>query len=258
MTIGSQLAQSNVYSGGYLTQIQDGGGKQIVAFAYSATVPGRVHRADSQRGMIGFDYNSSRTTCSGKTALYFNRDNSTSCTTDTDCGAGFLCGGNTGTGATGVCFRAARCLTIQNAAEDLVTTVTSFGPPSQTCDGACLDAAEYIWDTTGTKLDLVATKSPSDVNVPVSYEARAFDANGLPTIISYGDSDTNPTSKGERLLYLFYRNTQFPGHVTEFRRQSDLNATNCTAAGSVPVAGCAQTFFTFGQSTQILSKAKLL
>jgi hypothetical protein len=257
VTIGGQLAQSHVYSGGYLTQIQDGGGKQIVAFAYSSTVPGRVHRADSQRGMIGFDYSSSRTTCSGKTALYFNRGNTASCATDTDCGAGFLCGGTTGPGATGVCFRAARCLTIQNAAEDLVTTVTSFGPPSQSCDGACLDAAEYIWDTTGTKLDLVATKSPSDANVPVSYEARAFDANGLPTIISYGDPDTVPTTKGERLLYLFYRNPEFPGRVTELRRQSDLNTTSCGATGTVPVAGCAQTFFTYS-SAALTGTGKLL
>jgi hypothetical protein len=250
VTIGGQLAQTNVYNGsGYLTQIQDGGGKQIVAFAYSSTVAGRVHRVDSQRGMLGFDYNSARANCSAKTALYFNRGNTTSCTTDSDCGTGFLCGGNTGSGATGVCFRGARCLTIQNAAEDLVTTVTALGPPGQSCDGACLDVAEYLWDTSGTKLDLVATKDATNI-----YEVREFNANGLPTIISYGDpNSTIATSKGEREVFMEYGNANFPGKVTKVRRASDLdaNASSCTSGSST---GCSSTTYTFSSDGKLATR----
>lgn len=55
VTIGGSLAQTNVYTSNYLTQIQDATGKSIVAFNYNAT-PGKVARIDSKIGMIGFDY----------------------------------------------------------------------------------------------------------------------------------------------------------------------------------------------------------
>ncbi len=110
VTIGGSLAQTNVYTSNYLTQIQDAAGKSIIAFNYNAT-PGKVARIDSRSGMIGLDYSSGRASCSGKTVLYFNLGNATSCDTDANCGSGFLCGGKTGAGSTGRCFRAARCLT---------------------------------------------------------------------------------------------------------------------------------------------------
>ncbi|MBA3394135.1 MAG: hypothetical protein H0T89_15920, partial [Deltaproteobacteria bacterium] len=111
VTIGGVYAQVNVYTNGYLTQINDGGGNAIVSFAYDTATAGKTVRADTPRGMVGWEYNSSRTSCSGKTVLYFNRGNTASCSVDSDCGSGLLCGGKTGTGSTGVCFRGARCLT---------------------------------------------------------------------------------------------------------------------------------------------------
>jgi len=157
VTLGGQLAQTNVYTAGYLTQIQDGGGTPIVAFAYNAT-PGMVARIDAPSGALGYDYGSTRATCTGKTVLYFNLGTTASCNLDADCGSGYLCGGKTGAGTTGRCYRGARCLTVASPSEDVVTTVTALGPPGETCEGACLEASQYIWNTGTGVLDLAAVQ----------------------------------------------------------------------------------------------------
>src|SRR5690606_3327484 len=132
---------------GYVTAIQDGGGNTLVSFAYDVATPGKVVRVDTPRGMVGYEYAPSRTQCSGtdKTAVFFHRQNTTACNVDSDCGTGYLCGGKTNpAGATGRCFRGARCLTVASPSEDVVTTVSAFAGGTETCDGACLDALEYI------------------------------------------------------------------------------------------------------------------
>jgi YD repeat-containing protein len=235
VTIGNQLAQTNVYASGYLTQIQDGGGTPIVSFSYESASPGKAVRADTRSGMIGLETSSSRSTCSGKTVLYFNRGNTSSCSIDSDCGSGFLCGGKTGSGSTGVCFRAARCLTISSTNEDLVTTVAPLGPPGESCEGACAEVAQYIWNTTALR--------PSAIQDAAGhYETRTFDTNGLPTKITYGDVDSDPNNgNSAREVYLFYDST-FPGKLSEIRRKSDLDpqASSCSATSSI---GCARTLF---------------
>lgn len=224
VSISNQLVQSNSYTNNYLTQINDGGGKTIITFAYDAATAGKAVRADTKNGTVGWEYASSRTGCTGKTLLYFNRSSTASCSVDSDCGSGFICGGKTGTGSTGVCFHAARCLTVQNAADDVVTSVTAISASNRVCQGTCLDAAQYVWNTTGL-LELKAIQDPSG-----NYTAHAFNANGLPTRITYGDPDSDPSNtNAAREVFLFY-DTTFPGRVSEMRWRSELwNASPCTA-----------------------------
>lgn len=238
VTIGGQLAQTNVYTSNYLTSIQDGGSKTLVNFAYDGATAGKIVRVDTPRGVVGYEYAPSRTECSGatKTALYFHKANATTCTTDSDCGTGNLCGGKTGAGATGQCFRGARCMTVSSPSEDLITTVSSFAGNSETCDGACLDAIDHVWNTTSGVLDLTAIKDPSS-----NYTTREFNPNGLPTRIVYGDANSTPGG-GTREVYLTYGNASFPGLVTEARRQSELDTDTCLPGNSTP---CARTLSTF-------------
>ena len=162
VTIGSQLAQTNVYTSSYLTSIQDGGGKALVNFVYDGATAGKIVRVDTPRGLVGYEFASARAQCTGsnKTALYFHKANTTSCTTDADCGTGNLCGGKTGAGATGQCFRGARCLTISSPSEDVITSVSAFAGNSEACEGACLEAIDHVWKTVGNALDLGAVKDP--------------------------------------------------------------------------------------------------
>lgn len=244
VTIGGQLAQTNVYTNGYLTQIQDGAANSIIAFAYNAT-PGKIARIDTRSGVLGYDYNSARASCSAKTVLYFNLGNTSSCDVDSDCGSGFLCGGKTSTGSTGKCFRGARCLTVSSPSEDVITTVTALGPPSESCEGACLEASQYVWNTGTGILDLGAIQDPSG-----NYTVSAFNSNGLPTTISSGDPDTNPSNgNGARVQWISYDST-FPGKVAETRRQSDLIAgTGCQPTSGE--ASCARNIFTYNSDGKL-------
>ena len=92
---------THVYAGGYLTSIRDGAGNTIVSFAYDGAAAGKVVRSDTARGMVGWEYGSSRPSCAGQTVLYFHRGNTASRSIDADCGSGLLCGGKTGAGSTG-------------------------------------------------------------------------------------------------------------------------------------------------------------
>jgi YD repeat-containing protein len=253
VTIGGQLAQTNTYVSGYLTQIQDGGGKTIVAFSYDSTTAGKAVRVDTTRGMVGFEYSSSRAACSAKTVLYFNRGNATSCNVDADCGSGFLCGGKTGSGTTGVCFRAGRCLTLDTSShEDLITSVTPLGPPGESCDGACTDVALHLWSNTSRFVASAGVQDPSG-----NYSVRAVDGTtGLPTVITYGDLDSNPNNgNAARTVYLFYGDANFPGFVTEVRRKSDVQAGACTATDTT---ACARTLYSYQPSNGKLSSLQQL
>jgi RHS repeat-associated protein len=237
VTIGGQLAQQNTYTNGYLTRIADSANKPIANFTYDTAIAGAAVRADTTSGMIGVERNSTRATCSGKTAVYFNLGGTGTCNADTDCATGQMCGGKDGTLNSGRCFRGARCLTLTSPNEDLVTTVAPLAPTGQTCDGACLDVAQYIWNTSAGALDLAAIQDPAG-----NYETRAFNANGLPTKIVYGDTDSSPDSGGARTVYLFYGDTNFPGKVTEIRRKSELDPNSCTESITT---GCARTIIAY-------------
>jgi RHS repeat-associated protein len=245
VTIGGQLAQTNVYTTNYLTAIQDGGGNTLVAFAYDGAVAGKVVRVDTPRGVVGYEFAPSRANCSGanKTVLYFHKQNTTSCSVDADCGTGYLCGGKTGAGATGQCFRGARCLTTKADNEDLVTTVSAFAGNSETCSGACLDAIEYIWNTAGGALDLTAVKSPPLPPPPdesYSFTVKEYNANGLPTRIAYGSPDATGTTK-EREEWFEYE-PNFPGRVRYRKHLSEAPPAGsvCTNTNAT---GCALEFF---------------
>ena len=238
VSIGGSSAQTNSYSGGYLTQIQDAAGNNIASFAYASATAGRVVQLATPSGNVGYDYSSSRTVCSGKTVAYFDKGNTTACKVDSDCGSGYLCGGNTDPStASGVCYLAARCLTTSSPSEDVVTAVSSFGPGGGSCTGACLNAEAYSWNTGSGTLDLGAVQDPAG-----NYSARAYNSNGLPTIITFGDSDTNPSNgNGSREVYLFYDST-FPGKLSEVRRHSDLATGTCSPTDST---ACARTLYTY-------------
>ena len=246
-TIGGQLAQANSYTSSYLTQIQDGGGKSIVSFVYSSSSAGTVVRSDTLSGMIGVELASARAACSGKTVVYFNRGNNLSCNVDADCGSGFLCGGKTGAGSTGQCFRGARCLTLSSPSEDVVTTVAPLGPPSETCDGACTDIAQYVWNTGAGILDLKAIQDPVG-----GYETRKFNSNGLPVKITYGDVDTNPDNgNSAREVYLEY-DSNFPAKLTEVRRRSDISAVASSCTETVKT-GCQRTAYAWNLTGTLAS-----
>lgn len=239
VTIGGAPAQTNVYSSNYLTQIKDAANNNIVTFVYTATA-GQVARIETPRGMLGFDYISTRPTCSAKTVMYFNRGAAT-CTNDASCGPGFLCGGKNGTGS-GVCFRAARCLTVSSPSEDVITSVAPLGPPSEGCTGACTDVQQYIWNTGTGVLDLRAEQDPAGF-----FVSRTFDDNGMPTTISYGDTDSDAANTNQnRTEWRFYTDSSFPGKVTEIRRHSDLKAGLCPSSGVVTLDhACAQTLYVY-------------
>jgi RHS repeat-associated protein len=213
VTIGGQLAQSNTYSGGHLVQIRDGDNRQLATFQYTATKPGETVSIDTPDGTVGFEYNSSRATCTGKTVLYFNKGNATACSADADCGSGLLCGGKRTSGATGMCFRAARCLTVDSSSgESLVTNVSPLGAPGETCTGACAAATQYIWNTA---LGLQATRDALGSHVSTRYNS-----DGLPTKIVLADPDADPNNAGgARTMWLYYDPVE-RGRLVEIRRQT--------------------------------------
>ena len=250
VTIGGQLAQTNVYTANYLTSILDGNSKTLVNFVYDGTTAGKVVRVDTPRGVVGYEVAPSRTQCTGatKTALYFHKANTTSCTTDADCGTGNLCGGKTGAGATGQCFRGARCLTISSPSEDVITSVSAFAGNSQPCDGACLEAIDHVWKTVGSVLDLGAVQDPSG-----NYTTKEFDGNGMPTRIVYGDRNST-AGGGTREVFLYYGDANVPGKVTEVRRKSDLDARACSATTTL---GCARTLYSYNADRQLGSTQRV-
>lgn len=244
VTIGGQLAQTNAYAGGNLTQIVDGDGKQIVAFQYAA--PGVVAVADTENGTLGFEFGSSRNECSGQTVVYFNKGNAQSCSADADCGSGFLCGGKNG--SAGTCFRAARCLTVDaSSGESLVTAVKALGPPSEQCTGACAEVTQYAWNT--LSLDLQATKDALG-----SFTSVRYDANGMPVKILYGDNDADASSGGQKAVYLFY-DAVYPGRLREVRRPTVMDPwISPQYCSDTNTGGCAQTFFQYDYATGKLAK----
>lgn len=255
VTIGGQLAQKYVYNAaGDLSKITDAAGNSMMGFGFASATPGQINLIDTPRGVVGFEFNSARAACSGQTVLYFNKGTNTSCSVDGDCGTGFLCGGKTSTGSTGTCFRAARCMTVSSPNEDVVTSVAPLGPPSETCDGACTEISQYVWNTLDGGgqpiLDLKATQDPAG-----NYVTRTFDSNGLVTKMTFGDQDDNPDNgNSSREVYYFY-DSLFPGKVKEIRRKSDIDPSAGSCSASV-TTGCARTEYTYYPDTGLLKEIK--
>jgi RHS repeat-associated protein len=248
VSIGASLTQQYAYTSGYLTSITDAAGNLIAGFTYDSTNASQVDRVDTPQGMVGMEYNSTRSACSGDTILYFNRESTATCTTDADCGGGqYLCGGKTGSGATGTCFAASRCLALTTVNhESVVSTVTPLGRGGKPCDGACAEVAQYVWSTGTSALDLVGRADPLG-----NYTSATYDANGLPTQITYGDNDSNPATvpTDARTVYMFYDST-YPGRIAEVRRNSDLAAPPI-ACSATNTSGCARTLYTYGTDTTL-------
>ena len=246
----SGVAQQYTYASSKLTLIEDDAGNDLISYSYvTGTAPTAVARLKSSHGELGFEYGSSRAACSGGTVVFFNRKGTTACDSDADCGAGLLCGGQTDPSSanTGVCYRAARCLQFTSPHEDLVTTVTPLGPPSESCEGACTDVAEYAWNTTGV-VDLKGVKDPNS-----KWTSYSYNANGLPTKIVYADSDNDASNGGGlRTLYLAYGDSNFPGRVTESRRQSDIKkGGTCTDSDA---SYCQQTLYSYSSDGLLASR----
>jgi RHS repeat-associated protein len=223
VTIGGQLAQKYTYTSNYLTKITDGANNQIAAFAYSSSTSGQVDLITTSRGTVGFDYAPSRTGCStsGMTLLYFNQGNSTSCSVDSDCGTGYMCGGKTGGGSTGTCFLAGRCLTTSTASvETQITAISAIGPGG-TCSGACADVIGYTWETPSSN-----NLNPDSIEDATTsgYTVFAYNTNGLPTSIKYGATSSSGTSPN-RTLTITYDST-YPGRVATLTRTSDISPSN--------------------------------
>jgi YD repeat-containing protein len=242
--IGGTTIQTNTYTSGYLTNIADGGGKTLVNLNYVSATPGKLANVTTANGSLGYDYASSHAQCTGQTALFFNLANATACNVDGDCGTGFRCGGKTGSGSTGKCYRAARCLTTTTPTETLITTVTPFTP----CTGACAPVAQYSWNT--TTLDLKGIRLAD--NNWTSYQR---DTNGMVLTIAEGDTDDDPTNASGAKTWLFYGNANFPGRVTEVRRQTDTPAG--TTCSSTLTTHCKRTSFTWNADGLLSSRQEL-
>jgi RHS repeat-associated protein len=242
VTIGGQHAQTNVYDGGDLTRIDDGEGKQMVAFRYAA--PGVVSLVETANGHLGFEYDSSRAQCAGDTILYFNKGHDQSCSVDSDCGAGLLCGGRSG--ATGTCFRAARCLTIdETGVESLVTGVRPLGPPSESCSGACAEISQYVWNP--QTFDLQGVKDALG-----SFTSASYNDHGLPTKIVYADADAHAGNGGGKRAVYFLYDPFYPGRLREVRRPSVL-LPDPSACSEVNASGCARTYYFYDYAAGKLS-----
>jgi hypothetical protein len=247
---GATFRNYTVDAYGHLSMVADGSGHTIAEFKYAAGSPGKVVRALSGEGVVGYKYGDS--TCNGGAGVYqyFNlKDDGTEgegvwCDTNAQCGDGYYCGGQTdpGSGTTGRCFRARRCVTMAGGNEDLVDSVSSSCP-------TCTDVADRAWDTNSFRL--LGEKDAE--NVWTSY---LYDSNGYVTTMVEKDdnefadeiSPHPPNPANARTTWFFYGNSNFPGLVTEVRRKSELKPTGtCTNAIATDCKRTLTTYTTGGQ-----------
>jgi RHS repeat-associated protein len=216
VTVGSTLIRDYTWSGDKLDLIEDGDAKDLADFEYLSATAGKVARIKTGDGNLGYEYGNSN--CDGGDGLYIyynDTDNTDAgCDSNGDCGSGNLCGGEItpGTGNTGVCYRARRCVALSSSHDDLVDSVTSeSGCPS------CVDTKTYLWDTS-PGLDLVSTESAD--STWTHYERNA---DGLVTRLLQGDDDDDPDTvpSAARITWFFY-DEDVRGLVTEVRRKSEL------------------------------------
>lgn len=235
---------------GYLEYVRDAASNDIVFLKYLDSTAGKVVRSTSEAGEVGYEYASARTSCSGGTVVYFNRIGTTTCDDDADCGSDYLCGGETDLAGvnTGVCYKAARCLTLTSPDEDLIDAVSAL--PASTCTGACLEHDDYAWLTTP---DLAGVREPDG-----TWTSFQRNADGLVTLMARGDTDSDPTNAGGFKTYSFYGNASFPGRVTEIRRLSELKADGSSpACDATTTTDCARTINTWNSDGLLGSRQDL-
>ena len=225
-------------TGGYLDYVRDAASNDVVVIKDLDATPGKVVRVTSGAGELGYEYASARSSCSGGTVVYFNRVGTTTCDDDSDCGSDYLCGGETNLSGTntGVCYKAARCLSLTSPDEDLIDTLAEL--PATTCTGACLESKEYDW---GSAPELAGVKQAD--GTWTSYQRNS---DGLVTLMAQGDTDSDPSNAGGFKTYYFYGNSSFPGRVTEIRRLSELKADGASpACDASTTTDCARTINTW-------------
>ena len=214
-----------------LTSRKDGLANTLLDLRYVAGTAGKVATVSTSQGEVGYDYNHASCNAGAGTRVYFNRwSSSETCNVDADCGAGNYCGGKTATGtATGFCYRAWRCMTVDTTNEHLVTTVTGSCP-------SCVGTAEYAWNASRF---LLGRKSADNV-----WTSTLYNSNGRPTKVVEGDtdSDANTVPAGIWPTWYYYGNASFPGKLTETRRKSALSTSTCDSATST---GCKRTIMAY-------------
>jgi hypothetical protein len=254
VTIGGTLRQSMSYVGGYLDKVyNDALGFVAVELHYVDGSPGTVARSMSEPGGVGYEYDSSRSACSGGTVVFFNQVGTSACTIDADCGSDHLCGGKTDPSAvsvpTGVCFRAARCLQLSSPHEDLIDTISPL--PATTCTGSCVQQTEYAWSSTAPEVTGVKEAD----GTWTSYQRNA---NGRITLKVQGDTDSDPTNAGGYKTWFFYGNASFPGRVTEVRTLSELKAAGPSpACNQTTTTDCKRTIYTWNSSGLLATRQEL-
>ncbi len=217
VTVGSTLIRDYTWNGDdKLDLIEDGDAKDLADFAYLDGAPGKVAQIKTGDGNLGYEYGN--TNCDGGQGVYVyyndTDDTDAGCDANTACPGDNLCGGEItpGTGDTGVCYRARRCVALSSSHDDLVDSVTAeSGCPS------CVDTKTYVWDTT-SGLDLISRESADS-----TWTHYDRNADGLVTRIIEGDIDDDPGSipASARVTWLFY-DEDVRGLVTEVRRKSEL------------------------------------
>jgi YD repeat-containing protein len=216
VTVGSTLVRDYTWTGNKLDLIEDGGAKNVADFTYLNSTAGKVARIKTADGHLGYRYGD--TSCDGGEGLYvyYNDTDETDlgCDSDSECGTDNYCGGEVtpGTGNTGVCFRARRCISISASHDDVVDSVAS----APTCT-TCVDTKSYLWDTS-PGLDLVSTESADS-----TWTHYDRNVDGLVTRVIEGDDDSNPATipTGARVTWFYYHST-FRGRLTEVRRMTEL------------------------------------
>jgi len=254
VTISSTTRHTMAYSSGYLTTVSTpgpvgGSPVQELALGYLSSTPGTVVRSTTALGDLGFEYGSTRGTCSGGSLVYFNRIGTTTCDADSDCGSDHLCGGETNFAAskTGVCYRAARCLQLTTPDEHLIDTVAPL--PATACTGACAETTEYDW---GSTPDLAGIEQADG-----TWTSFQRNSDGLVTLSARGDTDSDPTNAGGQKTWTFYGNSSFPGRVTEVRRVSELKAGGSYSCDASTTTDCARTLYTWNSDGLLGSRQDL-
>ncbi len=252
VSIGGSSVQTMQYTSGYLTKVLDAGSNDLIAYQYLSGASGKVVRATTEAGEIGFDYSGARADCSGGLVIGFNRASATACDDDADCGSDYVCAGETNPAAanTGVCYRAARCVTTTSPDEDLIDTVAAIsggGGGSGGCTGACAPTTEYDW---GSTPDLAGTEQAD--GTWTSYQRNS---DGMVTLMARGDTDSDPTNAGGHKTWFFYGDSNFPGRVTETRRLSELKAfqpsVSCDASNTTD---CTRSIYTYTAGGQVATR----
>ena len=230
---------------GILDGIGDASGHVVADFSHLSSTAGKSALVASGRGMVGYKYGDSSCDSGNGVYEYFNlKDNGTTgegvaCDTDAQCGSGYFCGGQTnpGTGTSGLCFRARRCVTVSKSSDDLVGAVSSSCP-------TCTDTADRAWDTSG----VISLKGEKDAEN--SWTSYLYNAGGYVTKMVENDSDSDAATvpAGGRVTWFFYSST-FPALVTEVRRLSELKPSG--TCNDTTTSDCKRTVTTYTTGAQV-------